>query len=179
HFRQCTARIDCMGYEQARFGVSLIDPVNHYVKSDRTIKYGFLFIALTFAGFFLFEILKRLQVHPIQYGLVGLALAIFYLLLVSLSEHIGFALAYLISAIGCVSLIGFYVSHVLHTLSLAAGFTGGLAFLSALLYVLLSAEDSALLMGSLLIFALLGGFMALTRRVHWSTLGAAKPTAVS
>jgi len=179
HFRQCAARVECHSYHQARFGVSLIDPVNHYVKSDRAIKYGFLFIALTFAGFFLFEILKRLQVHPIQYGLVGLALAIFYLLLVSLSEHIGFALAYLISAIGCVSLIGFYVSHVLQSLSRAAGFTGGLALLYALLYGLLSAEDYALLMGSLLIFALLGGFMALTRRVDWYTLGAEKPTAVS
>ncbi len=75
-----------------------------------------LFIVLTFAGFFLFEVLKSLAVHPVQYALVGVALAFFfYLLLLSLSEHIGFALAYLLSASGCVLLIGFYVCHVLRS----------------------------------------------------------------
>jgi hypothetical protein len=70
-------------------------------ESERAIKYALLFIALTFAGFFLFEVLKNLSVHPVQYILVGVALAFFYLLLLSLSEHLGFGLAYGLSASGC------------------------------------------------------------------------------
>jgi len=171
HFSRCTQHKDCQGFERTRFGVSLIDPVNHYVKSDRAIKYALLFIVLTFAGFFLFEVMKRLQVHPVQYALVGLALAFFYLLLLSLSEHLDFGWAYLLSAAACVGLIGFYVCFVLHSIWRGLGFTSGLATLYALLYGLLSAEDYALLMGSLLLFGLLAGFMALTRRVNWYAVG--------
>lgn len=174
HFYACMEQLDCGQYGQLQFGVNLVDPVNQYVKSDRAIKYALLFIALTFAGFFLFEILKRLQVHPMQYGLVGLALAFFYLLLLSLSEHIGFALAYGISSTACVLLIGFYVSHVLQSVIRGVGFTLGLATLYGLLYGLLSAEDYALLMGSLLLFVVLGAFMALTRKVNWYAIGNSK-----
>lgn len=173
-FYNCARSKECDQYQQRQFGVSLIDPVNQYVKSDRAIKYALLFVALTFASFFLFEVLKRLQVHPVQYGLVGMALAFFYLLLLSLAEHIGFALAYVISSIACVLLIGFYVSHVLQSIWRGIGFTTGLSFLYALLYGLLSAEDYALLMGSLLIFVLLGVFMMLTRKVDWYSLGSGK-----
>lgn len=170
HFSRCVKYNECSNFEQSKLGVNLIDPINHYVKSDRAIKYALLFIALTFAGFFLFEILKRLQVHPIQYALVGLALAFFYLLLISLSEHIGFALAYAVSATACVSLIGFYVSYVLQSLARSLGFTSALALLYGLLYGLLSAEDYALLMGAILLFAMLGTFMTLTRKVDWYSL---------
>jgi inner membrane protein len=173
-FQQCSIGENCDKYHQLKLGVDLIDPVNHYVKSDRAIKYALLFIALTFAGFFLFEVLKRLQVHPIQYGLVGLALALFYLLLLSLSEHIEFEQAYGISAAACVSLIGFYVYYVLRSVGRALGFTAGLACLYGLLYGLLSAEDYALLMGSLLLFAVLGAFMMLTRNVNWYAVGQTK-----
>lgn len=171
HFYRCVQKQECASFEQSKLGVNLIDPINHYVKSDRAIKYALLFIALTFAGFFLFEILKRLQVHPVQYALVGLALAFFYLLLISLAEHIGFALAYVISAAACVCLIGFYVSYVLHSMVRALGFTTALALLYGLLYGLLSAEDYALLMGAILLFTMLGAFMALTRNVDWYNLG--------
>lgn len=176
-FQHCTKGKECLPLEQTQFGVNLIDPINHYVKSDRAIKYALLFIALTFAGFFLFEILKRLQVHPVQYALVGMALAFFYLLLISLSEHLGFALAYGVSAVACVGLIGFYVSHVLKSITRAMGFTSALALLYALLYGLLSAEDYALLMGSILLFAMLGAFMMLTRKVDWYNLNNANKTA--
>lgn len=174
YFYTCVRTTVCDQFQQRQFGVSLIDPVNQYVKSDRAIKYALLFIALTFASFFLFEVLKRLQVHPVQYGLVGMALAFFYLLLLSLAEHIGFALAYTISSVACVLLIGFYVSHVLQSIGRGLGFTAGLSFLYALLYGLLSAEDYALLMGSLLLFVLLGVFMMLTRKVDWYALGNGK-----
>ena len=168
---RCVMGNDCEAFNGRSFGVSFIDPVDQYLKSDRAIKYALLFIVLTFAGFFLFEVLKSLAVHPVQYALVGVALAFFYLLLLSLSEHIGFALAYLLSASGCVLLIGFYVCHVLHNVRHGLSFSAGLAALYGLLYGLLSAEDYALLMGSLLLFGLLGVFMVLTRKLDWYGIG--------
>lgn len=169
HFNRCVKRKNCDpdSFHAKRFGVSLIDPVDFYVKSDRATKYALLFIGLTFAGFFLFEVLKRIQVHPIQYGLVGLSLALFYLLLLSLSEHLGFELAYTLSSLACVSLITYYVKSVLQSLQRALGFGSALAVLYALLYGLLQAEDYSLLMGSSLLFLLLGVFMVLTRDVDW------------
>ena len=178
--RGCLDERGCDDFNNRSFGVNFIDPVDQYLKSDRAIKYALLFIALTFAGFFLFEVLKGLAVHPIQYALVGFALAFFYLLLLSLSEHLGFALAYLISASACVLLIGFYVCHVLRSVAHGLGFSAGLAALYGLLYGLLSAEDYALLMGSLLLFGLLGTVMVLTRKLDWYGVGkrkAAEPLA--
>lgn len=172
--RGCLAERGCDDFNSRSFGVSFIDPVDQYLKSDRAIKYALLFIALTFAGFFLFEVLKSLAVHPIQYALVGFALAFFYLLLLSLSEHIGFGPAYLISAAACVLLIGFYVCHVLRSVAHGLGFSAGLAALYGLLYGLLSAEDYALLMGSLLLFGLLGTVMVLTRKLDWYGVGKRK-----
>jgi inner membrane protein len=104
---------------------------------------------------------------------VGAALALFYLLLLSLSEHVGFALAYLLSSAACVGLIAFYVSHVLRSPRRGLGFGCGLAVLYGCLYGLLSADDYALLMGSLLLFAVLAAVMILTRKVNWSAIGAA------
>lgn len=169
--QNCLNRNECTDINSRYFGVSLIDPVDQYLKTDRAIKYALLFIALTFAGFFLFEVLKRLAVHPIQYGLVGMALAFFYLLLLSLSEHIGFVLAYAISSSACVLLIGAYVSSILNGVLRGVGFAGGLAALYGLLYGLLSAEDYSLLMGSILLFGLLGAMMMLTRKVDWFSIG--------
>jgi inner membrane protein len=169
--RRCDEQGACADFTAHRLGVSLVDPVDQYLKTDRAIKYGVLFISLTFAGFFLFDVLKRLPVHPIQYGLVGAALALFYLLLLSLSEHVGFGVAYLLSSAGCVALIAFYVSHVLHSPPRGIGFGCGLAVLYGCLFGLLSADDYALLMGSLLVFALLTAVMILTRNVDWSSLG--------
>ena len=171
----CLQSSQCDDFTQRTLGVSFIDPVDQYLKSDRAIKYALLFIALTFAGFFLFEVLKSMAVHPIQYALVGAALALFYLMLLSLSEHLGFAVAYLLSASACVLLIGFYVCHVLRSVCHGLGFALGLAALYGLLYGLLSAEDYALLMGSLLLFGLLGVFMVLTRKLDWYGLTPNKP----
>ena len=175
-FKQCSAAGGCDALKSKKLGVSMIDPVNQYVKSDRAIKYASLFIVLTFAGFFLFELLKRLRVHPVQYGLVGLALALFYLLLMSLAEHIAFGAAYAISAVACVGLIGVYVSSILNSRQRALGFSAGLGALYAMLYGLLSSEDYALLMGALLIFALLGAFMLLTRHLDWYGVGKTETT---
>jgi inner membrane protein len=161
----------CAELASRHFGVSFIDPVDHYLQSDRASKYAFLFIGLTFAACFLLEVLRRLSVHPIQYGLVGLSLAVFFLLLLSLSEHWGFTLAYAISAAACVSLIAYYVAHVVGNGKLGALFGGALGCLYGLLYAILSAEDYALLIGSLLVFGVLGIIMVLTRKVNWAQFG--------
>jgi inner membrane protein len=156
------------------FDVSFIEPVNIYQQAERAVKYGILFIALTFAAFFLFEVLKELRIHPLQYALVGLALAVFFLLLVSLSEHLSFLYAYLLASAACVLLIGFYLAHVLGGWRRGAAFAAKLALLYGVLYGLLLSEDNALMLGSLLLFAALAAFMVLTRRIDWYQLGSAK-----
>ncbi|KVF66535.1 hypothetical protein WJ15_06925 [Burkholderia cepacia] len=153
--------------------VSMIEPVNVYLQAERATKYGALFVMLTFASFFMYELVKRLRIHPIQYALVGLSLALFFLLLLSLSEHIAFAYAYLAAGGACIGLLGFYLSFVLHSVKRGAVFSALLAVLYAALYGLLLSEDNALMLGSLLLFAILAGIMTLTRRVDWYSLGAA------
>jgi len=167
----CVQGDSCNALTARNFGVSFVDPVDQYLKTERAIKYALLFIGLTFAVFFLFEVLKRMAVHPVQYALVGMSLALFYLLLLSLSEHLSFALAYAIAATACVLLIGFYVSHVLHSVLRGTLFGLLLAALYGLLFALLSAEDFALLMGSILVFGVLSGVMVLTRKLDWYGVG--------
>ena len=152
------------------FGVAFIDPVSAYVLSDRATKYGLLFIALTFVGVGLVEVLKRLRVHPVQYLLVGSALAVFFLLLVSLTEHIAFAWAYLAASAACTTLLTFYASFVLRGLRAGAVFGAAIAALYGALYLLLQMEQSALVLGSSLLFAVLGAVMVATRRVDWYAL---------
>lgn len=171
HLR-CLQSRQCDLFNQHSLAVSFIQPVDLYQTVERSVKYGFLFIGLTFAAFFLFEVLTRLAVHPVQYALVGIALAIFFLLLISLSEHLGFAPAYAIAAGSCVALIGYYVGHVLKSVRRGALFALALSALYGLLYVLLRVEDHALLMGSLLVFACVASAMVATRRVDWYAFGA-------
>lgn len=155
-------------------GLALIDPVDVYTKADRATKYGLLFVVLTFVGFFMFELIKQLRIHPIQYALVGLALAIFFLLLVSLSEHIDFGWAYLAASIACIGLLGFYLSAVLHSVLRGLGFAAMLATLYAALYGLLVSEDNALVLGAGLLFVILSAIMVLTRKVDWYRLSATR-----
>lgn len=152
-------------------GISFVQPVDIYQQAERSVKYGFLFVMLTFAAFGLFEVLKNLPIHPVQYGLVGIALALFFLLLLALSEHLSFGFSYLVAAGGCVGLIGFYLGNVLRSLLRGLIFSAWLALLYAALYGLLVSEDNALLMGSLLLFALLASAMIVTRKVDWYRLG--------
>ncbi|WCE04577.1 cell envelope integrity protein CreD [Pseudoxanthomonas sp. JBR18] len=152
--------------------VELVDPVDVYTLADRASKYGILFVVLTFVGFGLFELIKRLPIHPMQYLLVGLALAMFFLLLISLSEHIAFWIAYLVSAVACIGVQFVYLSGVLRGWWRAAGFALGLTALYGALYGLLISEDNALLMGSLLLFGILATIMAITRKLDWYALSA-------
>ena len=160
-----------------RVGLSLVEPVNLYSKVDRASKYGLLFVLLTFVGFFMFETIRQLPIHPIQYALVGLALAIFFLLLLSLSEHIAFGWAYLIAALACIGLIGHYVGHVLRSHARGLGFAAMLGLLYAALYGLLMSEDNALVLGAGLLFVVLAAIMVATRKVDWYQVAARVGTA--
>ena len=161
-----------------RIELTLVDPVNIYSQADRASKYGLLFVLLTFVGFFMFELIKQLRIHPIQYLLVGLALAIFFLLLISLSEHIPFLWAYLAASGACIGLLGFYLSHVLRSRVRGIGFAAMLAALYAVLYGLLISEDNALVLSSMMLFAILAAIMVITRRIDWYGV-ARQPDAVA
>ena len=157
-------------------GVTLVDPVNPYLQADRASKYGLLFVALTFVAFFMFELVKQVPIHPIQYLLVGLALAIFFLLLLSLSEHFAFGWSYLAAACACIGLIAFYLSAVLRSAARGIGFGAMLALLYAALYGLLLSEDNALALGAGLLFAVLAAVMVATRKLDWYQLAARAPS---
>lgn len=150
---------------------AMLDPVNPYVMSDRAIKYGLLFIVLTFVGVGLLELMAQRRVHPVQYLLVGLAVSLFFLLLLSLSEHLRFGLSYLLATAAVVGLLGFYGSAMLGRLRSGLVFAALMALLYGALYVLLNLEQAALVIGTLLLFATLAAVMAATRRFDWYALG--------
>lgn len=149
------------------FGVTFVDPGNTYALSDRATKYGLLFIGLTFLAVGMFEFMKSLRVHPIQYLLVGAAMSMFFLLLVSLSEHLPFETAYALAASSCVLLLTYYAGHMLHGFSRGIPFGAGIGVLYGMLFVLLKIEQTALLVGAVALFAVLAAIMSLTRRVDW------------
>ena len=150
------------------FGVELLDTVDHYTKNERTVKYAFLLITLTFVVYFFCEVLKKQKVHPLQYALVGAAIVIFFILLLSLSEQIGFDAAYAVSSIATILLITFY-SRSIFTEKKFAWSVAGLMFLQfGFIYVILQLEDFALLAGSIALFLIIALIMYLTRKVKWS-----------
>ncbi|HEX5694436.1 MAG TPA: cell envelope integrity protein CreD [Arenimonas sp.] len=161
----------CPGVYEGAFGLRLVEPVDRYLMTERAIKYALLFLGLVFGAVFLVEALAERPVHFVQYGLTGLAMAMFYLLLLSLSEHIGFGPAYAAATLACSGLLGYYLAGVLGGRGRGLGFGLGLAGLYGLLYLLLRSEDHALLVGSGVLFAALATVMALTRRVDWHSLG--------
>lgn len=151
----------------AAFGVDLFLPVDGYQKTERSVKYGILFLLLTFLTFFLYETFQPWSLHPLQYFFVGSALCLFYLLLLSISEHLPFGLAYAIASVATVGLIGAYSVAILHGAARALLMTGILGLLYGYLYVLLQAEDYALLLGSIGLFVILGLVMYITRKIDW------------
>ena len=164
------SRLASQGIGDAGASVWFIEPVSLYQQLERASKYGFLFIGLTFAAFLVFELLRRLAIHPVQYTLVGLALAMFFLLLTALSEHVDFAVAYAAASAACVGLITTYLVWVLKSARIALAFGAARGALYAMLYALLKAEDYSLLGGALLLFGLLAAVMLATRRVEWYQL---------
>lgn len=161
---------ECLRLMEKTVGFGLIQPVDVYQQSERSVKYAGLFITLTFVVLILLEVLKKLRIHPIQYTLVGMALLVFYLLLISLSEQVSFLLAYCCGALGCTVLLTLYFGAILHSNRLGLVLGAGLSVLYAVLYIILQAEETALLMGSLLIFVVLAVLMLLTRHLDWYAL---------
>lgn len=147
--------------------VTFVDPGNTYALSDRATKYGLLFIGLTFLAVGLFEFMKSLRVHPVQYLLAGSAICIFFLLLVSLSEHMPFGTAYGAAAAACVLLLTYYASYMLKSWSRGLPFGLGIAALYGMLFVLLQMEQTALVLGAITLFVVLAAVMLMTRRVDW------------
>jgi inner membrane protein len=151
----------------SRFGVELVNPVDQYRMAERSVKYAGLFILLTFATVWLIEVLSAVRVHPIQYLMLGGALCLFYLLELSLSEHLGFPMAYAIASISIVGMVVGYCVVALRRIRRAIIVGAGVALLYAYLYILLINEDYALLIGSLGLFGILAAIMYVTRRVDW------------
>lgn len=156
--------------KDSAFGVKLYIPIDIYQKSMRTTKYAIMFIVLTFMAFFIPEVMNKSKVHPIQYLLIGLAITIFYSLLISISEHISFNMAYFLSSLSVIALITGYSKSILRNNRLSAMAGGILIVLYASLYILLQLEDYALVMGSVGLFTVLGVIMYLTRKIDWYSI---------
>ncbi|WP_020558278.1 cell envelope integrity protein CreD [Thiofilum flexile] len=166
------AQGQCGGLLSRAVGFDLLQPVDVYQQAERSVKYAVLFIVLTFVALVLFELLKHLRIHPIQYILVGLALIMFYLLLISLSEHFEFLKAYVVAAVASVGLLTLYFGAILKSTRLGLILGASLAVLYGVLYGILQAEDNALLLGSLLLFVMLAALMLSTRHFDWYALAA-------
>ena len=160
------------GYKvgDASFGLNLIITADIYQKSIRISKYALMFIVFTFTAFFFSEILNKKRVHPIQYLLIGLAVILFYVLLLAISEHLNFDLSYVISAISITAIITGYSQGILKNRYFTLTVFGILAVLYAYLYIVLQLEDYALIMGGIGLFIVLATVMYITRKIDWYAL---------
>jgi inner membrane protein len=158
---------DFVNFNDTSFGVNLVDTVNHYQQNMRSAKYSIMFIVLTFVVFFFVEVLSKKRIHPIQYLLVGVALILFYSLLLSLSEQISFGAAYIIATLATIALIVGYSSGIFKSKTETIILTLILSLLYTFLYVILQLEDIALLIGSIGLFVILGIIMYLSRKIKW------------
>ncbi|PTV53571.1 cell envelope integrity protein CreD [Acinetobacter seifertii] len=144
-----------------------LEPVNIYTQTDRAIKYGIMVIIITFGCFFLFEVLKNLKIHPVQYALVAMAQGVFFVLLLSISEYYAFGLAYLVAAVACIGLITWYLYFVVQGFKAALLFGVLLSILYGMMYLLLQSSGKTFLFGSILSFILIACVMYITRHVNW------------
>jgi inner membrane protein len=156
--------------KESAFGIDLLLPVDNYQKSYRSIKYAILFIGFTFLVFFFIEILNKVFIHPIQYILVGIALIVFYTLLLSISEHIQYNFAFIISALATLLLVAGYIKAILNSSKLTALISGILLILYTFIFVVIQLQDFALLIGSIGIFIILGLVMYYSRKIDWYNL---------
>ena len=155
---------------KSSFGIDLILPVDNYQKSYRSIRYAILFIGFTFLVFFFIEVLNKVFIHPVQYILVGVALIVFYTLLISFSEHMKYNLAFIISALSTLLLIAGYVKAILKSSQLSLLISGILTVLYTFIFVIIQLQDYALLIGSIGIFIILGLVMYFSRKIDWYNL---------
>ena len=164
------SRSEQNGWRLPAFSVNIATPADQYQLTDRAIKYAILLIALIFAAFFVFESLTARQMHPMEYLLVGLSLVMFYLILLALSEHIGFTLAWVTASLLGGIINGIYLHGVMKTWRASLPFTGALLVLYGVIWSLLNSEDSALLLGTGVLFIALSTVMILTRRFNWYSI---------
>ena len=156
------------------FGVKLLVPVDEYQKTMRTSKYGIMIIVLTFLSFFLIELFSKKVIHPVQYLLVGLALIIFYSILLAISEYILFQYSYLISSLLVIALIGFYIKSIYQSTQISIIVTGMLMMFYGFMYVILQLQDYSLLIGTIALFIILAAVMYFTRKINWFDVLSAK-----
>jgi len=153
--------------EPFAFGVTMVQPADQYAKTMRSVKYAILFIGLTFALFFIIELMQQKPVHPVQYVLIGMALVIFFTLLLSISEFILFDYAYLMAAAATILLISLYAKGHFNSLKTAGVFASLLSCLYGFIFVLIRLEDTALLVGSIGLFIVLAMVMYASRKIKW------------
>ncbi|SFS60172.1 cell envelope integrity protein CreD [Lutibacter maritimus] len=150
------------------FGVNFMIPVDEYQKSERSAKYGFLVISLTFLIFFLIQSISKINIHPFQYLMIGLALTLFYTLLISISEHSNFLKAYLIAGSSVIVLITLYSKSILKTFKFPLFIGLSLSALYTFIFVIIQLENYALLVGSLGLFIILSIIMYASRKIDWN-----------
>ena len=150
------------------FGTKLIIPVDEYQKSERTAKYGFMVIGLTLLVFLLIQLVSKIYIHPFQYVMIGLALVMFYTLLISISEHSNFFKAYAIAAVSVLALITVYSRAILKGFKFPLLICASLASLYGFIYVIIQLENYALLVGSIGLFLILAIIMFASRRIDWN-----------
>jgi inner membrane protein len=170
--RSTEARLDV---DASTFGVRLLVPVNEYLKTMRAAKYALLPLALTFLVFFFVEILNRLRIHPFQYLLVGLALVIFYVLLLALSEQMPFDAAYGLAGLTIVGLVTAYAAASFRQRQATLATAGVLAVVYGFVFVVLQLQDYALLVGSLGLVVVLAVVMFLSRNINWYSVAEEEP----
>jgi inner membrane protein len=154
-------------WEDSAFGVNFLVPADHYLKSLRSSKYSILVIALTFLVFFLIEIINNQKIHPVQYVLVGMALTLFYVMLLSISEHIGFNPAYIIASVLVISMIFLYSRTIVDSNRVAFLMLVFLIINYGFIYIIIQLESYSLLVGSIGLFIALGATMYVSRKVKW------------
>jgi inner membrane protein len=151
----------------ASFGADLFIPVNGYQKTMRSVKYAILCILLTFAAFFIIETVNKKSVHPFQYGLIGLALVLFYTLLLSFSEYTGFNTAYIIASVATIGLIAWFVKDILQSSRLSVVLSVLLMLLYSYVFTILQLQDYSLLLGSIGLFLTLAVIMHFSKKIQW------------
>ncbi len=151
------------------FGVDFLTPVDQYQQNERASKYGFLVIGLTFLIFFLIQSISKIRIHIFQYSMIGLGLIMFYTLLISITEHSSFTLAYVIAGSSVVALISLYSISILKNKKFPAFIAASLTVLYTFIYIIIQLEDYALLVGSIGLFLILAAVMYFSRKIDWST----------
>src|SRR5690606_33124410 len=158
-------------HQATGFGIQFLQPVDHYQKAERTAKYAILIIVLTFVALFFAEVITKRRIHIIQYVLIGAAMIVYYTLLLSFSEHVGFNAAYAIASVATIALIGGFIAKLLRRRRVALIFSAILAIFYVFIFVIIQLQDMALLFGSIGLFITVALLMYFSGRINWASDG--------